>query len=176
MSPKDWQRKVMDCGTTKREFETLALVARGMGNGEIAQLTHCSIDAVKSRLRQSIMKLREPAAQIGVESMTRTGLAVVYLHATVYKRPPIPLEWQQEVRWSLTNAERRVLERIPQGLSNQQVAEYVGLNALTVKSYLLRAAPKLARFASAVEVVHANRTGLAVICLSAGITKTAWPT
>lgn len=80
-------RQIMvEFGLSKRELEVLALIARGMGNHEIAQTMFVSINSVKSYIRLAYRKIDVTRRSQAVRWTLENGLSPALPPQTVARR------------------------------------------------------------------------------------------
>jgi DNA-binding CsgD family transcriptional regulator len=104
---------------TAREREVLALVAAGQGCRAIARSIGLSAGTVKKH-RSSILR------KFGLRSYA--GLVALALSA-------FPPAFAADAERSLTTCERRIVERVAQGLTTKQIAAELGLSPHTVDTH-----------------------------------------
>lgn len=112
-------------GLSARQVEVLAHAADGLSNAEIGGRLFISEETVKVHMARAM-------ALLG--AVNRTGAVMTALRAGVVTASHHPLG----AAVTFTYQEARVLQALADGGSNAEIAEALGLSALTVKSHLAR--------------------------------------
>jgi len=141
---------------TPRELDVLRLVARGLGNKEIAAELRVYLDVADPVTRRRLAALVKADPEIVLVAAAEQADVVVSERVIATAAPAtVPREGA-----ALTPRELDVLRLVARGLGNKEIAAELDLSAHTVKYHLASVLAKLGVRSRAEAVSRGIRTGL----------------